>query len=584
MTTISDFSPSFDLRASWRRWIGALLLSGLAACSATQHAAEGSTAGNAVAAAAWDEWSEAFLEGYLELHPSFAVRVGRHDFDGQMADLSASGLRARVNALRDWRREARAIDPAALDPDRRFERDLTIWYLGRSLFWLTETNWRTHNPMLNAGSFSPSAYLTRDYAPLATRREGLKRLLDGMPLALEQIQGQLADAIPVSFLRRSMGYYGGLARHLKQTVPALFGTVGSPAEQAALKESLAAAVEALEAFKAQLERRLPTATADFALGAEGFARMLAQREAVTDSLRSLKAQGQVDLHRNLRALNDVCTNALQSPSLADCMARVDADKSLDPVGRGRAQLPALKAFVQARDLVTIPSDEAALVAEAPPYRRANLAYISLPGAFETGSLPSIYYISPPDPAWSEAEQRAFVPNEGRLLYVSVHEVWPGHFLWGLHRNRAARPLVRLFTSTTFSEGWAHYVEELMHDEGLGEGDPALHVGQLLNALKRNVRYLCAIGLHAEGMSQEAAEQRFLEEALLDPGNARQQAARGTYDPSYYSYTLGKLQILRLRDDWRAANPDASLKAFHDRLLSYGGAPVSLIRRYMLPSS
>ncbi|MFK7913583.1 MAG: DUF885 family protein [Pseudomonadales bacterium] len=285
--------------------------------------------------------------------------------------------------------------------------------------------------------------------------------------------------------------------------------------------------------------------------------------------------------RNLAALAQVCERRLGIASLKDCMAHADRQKSLDPVARGRAQLARLKRFVETRDLVTIPSDEVALVRQSPPHNRANLAYISLPGAFESQPLPSVYYISPPDPEWTEAEQRDFVPNEGRLLYVSVHEVWPGHFLWMLHRNRALRPLVRMFSSTTFSEGWAHYVEEMMHEQGLGAEEPLLHVGQLANALKRNVRYLSAIGLHTEGMTPAQSEAMFLEQGLLDVGNARQQAARGTYDPGYLSYTLGKLQIMELRDRWLAQDSERTLKAFHDALLSYGGAPLALVERYML---
>ncbi|MEM1230246.1 MAG: DUF885 domain-containing protein [Pseudomonadota bacterium] len=584
--TITSSYLSRARRARVRWALGGLLCLLLAACAARGPIDQPDPSEAPVASVAdanWDRWSADFLEGYFELYPATAVRAGRHEFDGQVPDLSARGLKARVDRLRRYREEARAFAAAALSVDRRFERELAIWYIGRSLFWLTESRWRTQNPMLNRAAVNPSVYLTRSYAPLPVRMAGLTRLLEAMPLALEQIEQQLDAALPRSYLRRSIGYYGGLARHLKRTVPAVFDGIGTGASQAALQRVNADAIAALTAFREALEARRGAATADFALGRDRFVRMLEQREMITEPLLELKALGQRDLERNLQALLTLCREALDTPDPQACMTIAEVGKSLDPVARGRAQLPALKAFVQERDLVTIPSEEEALVEQSPPYNRANLAYISIPGAFEPDPLPSVYYISPPDPQWGEAEQRAFVPNEGRLLYVSVHEVWPGHFLWGLHRNRAERPLVRLFTSTTFSEGWAHYVEEMMHDEGLSAGDPRLHLGQLANALKRNVRYLSAIGMHTEGMTQEESEQRFLTQALLDPGNARQQAARGTYDPGYLSYTLGKLQILKLREDWFAAHPDGTLKAFHDELLSYGGAPLNLIRRYMLPA-
>jgi uncharacterized protein (DUF885 family) len=169
-----------------------------------------------------------------------------------------------------------------------------------------------------------------------------------------------------------------------------------------------------------------------------------------------------------------------------------------------------------------------------------------------------------------------------LLFTSVHEVWPGHFLNFLHSNRVKSTFGRVFVGYAFAEGWAHYTEEMMWDVGLGEGNPEAHIGQLLNALLRDVRYLSAIGLHTKGMSVAQSERLFREAAYQDPGNARQQAARGTYDPAYLNYTLGKLMIRKLREDW--SSPRGGRKAwhdFHDQFLSYGGPPIPLVRRAMV---
>ena len=162
----------------------------------------------------------------------------------------------------------------------------------------------------------------------------------------------------------------------------------------------------------------------------------------------------------------------------------------------------------------------------------------------------------------------------------MHEVWPGHFLHFMRVNRSPSKVAQLFQSYAYTEGWAHYTEEMMADEGLRADDPEWQIGMRLSALKRNARYLCAIGLHTGGMSVEQCERLFRESSLTDPGNARQQALRGTYDPAYLNYTLGKLMILRLRKDWLAANPKATLRDFHDRFLGYSG-PVPLVRRLML---
>ena len=231
--------------------------------------------------------------------------------------------------------------------------------------------------------------------------------------------------------------------------------------------------------------------------------------------------------------------------------------------------------------MTIPGPELALVEEAPPYKRWNQAYIEIPGPYEKG-MPSVYYIAPPDPTWSAKDQLAYIPGAADLLFISVHEVWPGHFLQFLHANRSPRMFGRLYVGYAFAEGWAHYTEEMVWDAGLSEGDLKVRVGQLLNALLRNARFLSAIGLHTQGMTVAQSERLFLDKAYQDAGNAKQQAARGTFDPAYLNYTLGKLMIRKLREDWtRERGGRAAWRAFHDQLLSYGGPPLPLVRKAML---
>jgi uncharacterized protein (DUF885 family) len=248
----------------------------------------------------------------------------------------------------------------------------------------------------------------------------------------------------------------------------------------------------------------------------------------------------------------------------------------------RKQLGDLKSFIQEKKLVTIPGTEEARVDEAPAYRRWNFAYINIPGPYEK-NLPSIYYIAPPDPAWSQKEKDAYVPGVGSLLFTSAHEVWPGHFLQFLHANRSSSKLGQLFVGYAFAEGWAHYTEEMMWDAGLGNNEPEMHIGQLLEALLRNVRFVSAIEMHTGKMTVAESEKMFLEQGYQDAGNARQQAARGTFDPAYLNYTMGKLMIRKLRDDWTASRGGRQAwQAFHDEFLKYGGPPIPLVRKAMLP--
>jgi hypothetical protein len=281
-------------------------------------------------------------------------------------------------------------------------------------------------------------------------------------------------------------------------------------------------------------------------------------------------------------MTEACAEFAPGLSLVDCAARAKQDKPPEgPVEGAKRQLGLLRDFIVEHDIVTIPSDDPVTVAAAPPYNASNLAYIEIPGPYEK-KLVSVYSIAPPDPSWSEEDQQRYLPGEYDLLFVSLHEVWPGHFLNFLHAKQSESVYGRISVGYAFAEGWAHYTEEMMYDAGLGKGNPQAHIGQLTNALLRDVRYLSALGLHTGGMTVEESERMFIEKGLQDPGNARQQAYRGTFDPGYLNYTMGKLMILKLREDWTAGRGGRKAwKAFHDEFLSYGGPPIPMVRDAML---
>jgi uncharacterized protein (DUF885 family) len=303
------------------------------------------------------------------------------------------------------------------------------------------------------------------------------------------------------------------------------------------------------------------------------------------TIDELQAMAERDLNRNLAALEEVCGRFAPGQSVEACMAKMAANKPEGgPVAAARGQLGGLKQFILDRKIVAIPSDDEARIAESPAYARANSAYISIPGPYERNA-PATYYISPPDPTWSIEDQQAYIPGTASLLSTTIHEVWPGHFLQFLHSNRSPSMFGRVFVGYAFAEGWAHYTEEMMWEACYRADDPEFRVGQLSDALLRNVRFISAIGLHARGMTVAESERLFREKGFQDPGNARQQAARGTYDPAYLNYTLGKLIIRDLRAEWTAPRGGREAwGAFHDRLLSFGGPPVGLLRGAMMDQS
>jgi hypothetical protein len=530
----------------------------------------------------WTSFRDRFLESYFEHNPHFAANQGRHDFDGRLPDWSPAGLSAKIEFLKTSRAEAERLDAAQLDEAARFERDYLVEVVNGDLFWLETAAWPARNPYYYAAQIDPNIYVTRDYAPLDQRLRAYIAYAAQVPRAIAQIRSNLQTPLPGAYIAIGRTMFAGMASYVENDVPRVFSAVEDAALQEQLKEATAGAAGAMKQLDQWLGEQEASATGDYALGEAAFSEMLAMTEGVHLPLEQVEAIGRDDLERNAEALRQACAEFAPGVSIADCAARVQAHKPPEgPVEAARAQLGELKQFVVREDLVNIPGTEEAQVAEAPPHMRWNSAYIDIPGPFESG-LPSVYYIAPPNPEWSEQERRNYLPGQADLLFISVHEVWPGHFLQFLHSNRAASKFGQVFVGYAFAEGWAHYVEELVWEAGLGEGDPETRIGQLLNALLRNVRYLSATGLHTGRMTVEDSERMFREQAYQDAGNARQQAARGAFDPAYLNYTLGKLMVRKLREDWTASRGGRDVwREFHDRFLSYGGPPIPLVRRAML---
>ncbi len=532
--------------------------------------------------AAWQAQVDAFIAGYFQRYPTEAASAGKHEYDGKLPDWSADALKETIAWLHAQRDGFAAFTDDKLDATQHFQREYVLAVIDKELFWLEDSGFAQHNPAFYAGAVSPSMYLTRDYAPLSQRMAAFVTYEDNLPVAAAQIRANLQTPLAASYIDYGVGVFGGLADFLQNDVPKAFASVDNKGLQDHFKTSNAKAIAAMRELADWLKSQKPHATQDFALGAARFAKMLHATERVDIPLDRLMKAGEADLARNLASLKVACADYLPNASLEKCVAKVNADKPVGGAVEGaRAQLTGLRQFIIDKDLVTIPGTEQAKVDEAPPFNRWNFAYIEIPGPYEKG-LPSTYYIAPADPKWPKAEQEAYVPGKAVLLFTSAHEVFPGHFVQFLHANRSDWIFGRLFVGYAYAEGWAHYCEEMMFDAGLEGATPEVHIGQLDEALLRNVRFVSSIGMHTGGMSMAESEKMFREQAFQDPGNARQQAARGTYDPAYLNYTLGKLMIMQLREDWtKTRGGRAGWKAFHDQFLSYGGPPIPLVRAQML---
>lgn len=533
----------------------------------------------------WVSFRDGFIEAYLKAHPAFAINAGRHEFDGQLPDWSAAGIAAEIKRMHEGSDRAAAFD-AGLTDAQRFERDYLLARMERDLFWLETTGEPFRNPTFYldwiTDGLDPSAYLTREYAPLEQRMRSYLGYARSIPRVAGEIRANLRLPQPQTYVERGIAAFAGFADFYEKDLPQAFAAVKDQTLQREFAEANKAAVAAMRDLAKWLEGERKNASQGYALGAGKFAQMLQATEQVTTPLAELEAVGRADLKRNQEALKEACATFAPGAKIETCIAKSRANKPEGgPVQGARAQLAGLRQFLIDKQVLTIPSTEEALVNEAPPYNRANFAYIDIPGPYEKG-LASVYYISPPDPSWTEEVKRDYLPGRTDLLFTSVHEVWPGHFLQFLHSNRSESIVGRLFVGYAFAEGWAHYSEEMMWEMGLGSGNPETHIGQLSNALLRNARFLSTIGLHTGGMSVAESERLFREEAYQDTGSARQQAARGTYDPAYLNYTMGKLMIRKLRADWSASRGgQAAWREFHDKFLAYGGPPIPMVRAAML---
>jgi hypothetical protein len=565
-----------DMRPRTVLWVGGIfiLLTGCGKLSETN-----------AAASDWNAYVDQYLNAYFAVHPDIAVVNGRHEFDGKLPDFSPSAIDREIARLHAERQRAAAFNDTALDQRQRFEREYLLTVIDSDLFWLGSAQWPYRNPYFYGGAVDPQVYLTRPYAPLDQRMRAFVNYARALPALLDQIKSNLRTPMPGTYVDIGRLTFGGLAQYLDQDVPGIFSSIHDTQLQADFLAANAIAVRSLQSLDAWFESQRAQATDTFAIGPDKFREMMRATERVDLPLDRLESVGRGDLDKNLAALRDACQQFAPGKSLSDCVAKEVADKPKgSPVEAAREQVRELRAFVEAQHLVTVPGTEEAKVDEAPPYQRWNFAYINIPGPYEK-NMPSIYYISPPDPKWTAAEQQAYLPGKAVLLFTTAHEVMPGHFLQFLHANRSASKLGQVFGDYAFNEGWAHYTEQLVWDAGLGSGDPETHIGQLTEALLRNVRFISAIGLHTKHMTVEQSEQMFRQSAFQDPGNARQQAARGTFDPAYLNYTLGKLMIRKLRDDWTASRGGRSAwLQFHDQFLSFGAPPIPLVRNAMLGAS
>jgi len=529
------------------------------------------------AASELDVLEREIVDHLFSLQPGYAVSLGLHEYDGRIPDLSteyterwsltADALLGRLSRL----------ELATTDEARRVDAFLLRLLLESPLFDLRESRDLERNPMSYVGAISLTSYIARDYAPVPARVAAIVRTLEGVPRLLAEGRRRLASPLPKPFVELALAIGGGLPEH--------FGEAEAFAARASLAEPVAAARAPAEAAVATFldwlrKDRLPASVPEFALGPTRYQRLLFVREGIETSIDAVRKAGLADLERNQARLATLAKGeGVPAPELFARMSH-DHPAASEVLPTAARMVEEARAFVEAKRLVTVPTRVSVRVEETPVWGRAlSTASMNAPGPFEAGSDEGIYYVTPVDSRWTASQQEEWLRSFNRpmLRNITVHEVYPGHYLQFLHFRQGSRSLVRkIYISASFTEGWAHYTEQLAIEAGLGSDNVLAEVAQIHDALLRDCRLLASIGLHTEGMTLEAATELFQREAHFERLPAEREAIRGTFNPEYFCYTLGKLAILNARTRFLAGAFGGQLRAFHDRLLSFGSPPIGLI--------
>lgn len=530
---------------------------------------------------------EAFLAWYWASHPTRATTMGIHDYDAVLPDVSAAAIEGRAGDWARWLGRLHAIDRDQLSDDAFHDWRVLEAAMQAALLDLREIRTWERYPSyyrgLVAGGLHSLAALR--FAPPEQRLEAAIGRLAGVPAVLDAAKANLKTPAAIH-VDMAVDEFAGTRSLIADALPEAFKDVKSADLTARFADRRKEAVAALDAFIPWLKTDLRArATGSYAIGEGFFAAKLRHEEMVDTPIEPLLADGERLLAETQQAIREIAERispGKPAREVLDATAadHVAADKLLDET---RAMLDGLKAFSREK-LCDVPADADCKIRETPAFRRTtSFASMEIPGPFETVATDAYYSITLPDPSWSAERQEQHLRffNRWALVLISVHEAYPGHYTQFLAVRGLPSRIRRVFGSGSFSEGWAHYLEQVYVDLQ-DNPDPRLRLHQLHMALLRICRYLVGIRMHCRGMSYEQAVQFFQEQGYLAPVNAEREARRGTADPTYLVYTLGKIQILKLRDEIRARRGAAfDLKEFHNRLIAHGYPPVKVVRAILL---
>ena len=521
--------------------------------------------------------------------PASGTQAGFHRYDALMPTLSRAEVDEQTAATRKFIAEVEAFDPRGLSPSVTADRELMLSQLRSQLLGLENIRMWEKNPD-SYTSYATSAIFTimsRTFAPPAERMKSAIAREKLIPRMLQSARENLKNP-PEIYTSVALEQLPGIESFFEKDVPAAFTKVKDAALLAEFKRTNQAVVDALKSYETFLKNDvLPRSKGDFRIGADNYRHKLLYDEMVDTPLDRLLQVGYDDLHRNQAELKRIAAQIDPSRPVEAILQDLEndhptADKLLASF---RDVLGGLRDFIETKHIVTIPSKVPPTVEETPPFMRAlTSASMDTPGAYEKVAKEAFFNVTLPEKSWSprEIEEHMEGYNRGTIASTAIHEVYPGHYVQFLWMQNAPSKVRKLLGANSNAEGWAHYCEQMMIDEGYGNGDLKLRLGQLQDALLRNARFIVGIEMHTGQMTFEQGIDFFVKEGMQTRTNGERETKRGTSDPTYLYYTLGKLEILKLRADYRKMRGASfTLQDFHDNFMRQGWPPIKIVRRAML---
>jgi Bacterial protein of unknown function (DUF885) len=537
----------------------------------------------------FDRLVDRYFDDYFRYNPTQGTSAGFHQYDGQLEDYALATTATRIRSLQRFLAEFERFPAAGLSTETAADRELVIHSIQSQLLEIENIRLWEKNPDKYSSEITNSVFtiMSRTFAP---PEERLKSVIARERLAkrlLGQGRANLRNP-PRVYTEVAIEQLPGIIEFFKYEVPAAFKAVTGRALLDQFHDSNQTVIEELGSYGKFLKNDLlPRSRGDFRIGAQNFSQKLLDDEMVDTPLDRLLEIGMQNLRQNQQALRE--TAATIDPKRTPEEILGDLQKDHAPADRllrtFRDVLGGLRDFVVQHKIVTLPTMDLPAVQETPPFERAlTTASMDTPGPYEKVAKEAFFNVTLPAPDWSreQVEEHLESFNRGLVVSTSIHEVYPGHYTQFLWLQNAPSKVRRLIGAATNSEGWAHYTEQMMIDQGYGNGDLKLRLGQLQDALLRNARYIVGIEMHTGKMTFAQAVDFFVKEGHQTRALGLMETKRGTSDPTYLYYTLGKLEILKLREDYRKLQgANFSLLEFHNQFLAQGYPPVRIIRRTML---